>query len=458
MTTLAKEGLDAPVTDKQDLIAYLAAGARPRERWGVGVESEKLVVDAETGEAADFSRIERLLGRLETRLGWRGLREDGRLIALFGAASSVTLEPGGQLELSGELCPDLHCCAGDFTRHHQAVVAEAADLGLVFLGLGTQPFSSLDQIGWVPKERYRIMGPYMERTGALGQAMMKQSAGLQVNLDFSDEADWLLKVRTGLLLAPVLYALFANSPLLHGGPSGFLSTRGEIWARTDADRTGLLPEMFAQDAGYAAYVEYALDVPMYFIRRNNSYLSLTGRRLPFRTYLRQGWGGHRATLGDWDLHLSTIFTEVRLRPQIELRSADSLPPRHTLGVAALLKGLLYDPEALEQSWRLLNTELKPHLPQVFPDSWRLGLKAPLGRRSLGALCGDLLGLARAGLARRGAQNTCGCNETIYLDPIEELAVEQQTLAERLLARWQGARREKVRVLRAHCGFGSNLSE
>ncbi|KIH77669.1 glutamate--cysteine ligase [Geoalkalibacter ferrihydriticus] len=455
MTTLAKEGLDTPVSGTDALIAYLAASARPAERWGIGVESEKLVIDAQSGEAAEFARIEALLGRLEGRAGWLGIREEGRLIALHSATSSVTLEPGGQLELSGELCPDIHCCYGDFARHHEAVAAEAADLGLAFLGLGTQPFTPLENIGWVPKDRYRIMGPYMRRTGDLGQAMMKQSAGLQVNLDFSDEVDWIAKVRVGLLLAPVFYALFANSPLLAGRPSGFLSTRGEIWARTDPERTGLLPEIFQEDAGYASFVDYALDVPMYFIHRQGRYIALTAERLPFRRYLEKGWGEYRATLGDWDLHLSTIFTEVRLRPQIELRSADSLPPVYTLAVAALVKGLLYDAESLDASWRLLHAELYPHLSEVFPASWRVGLKAPVGRRSLGELCLDLLQLAREGLVRRRVANQRGWDETIYLDPIAELAAEGQTLAERLLARWQGSREQKVRILLDHCGFGMN---
>jgi glutamate--cysteine ligase len=293
-----------------------------------------------------------LLLRVEGQGGWRGIREEGRLIALQGPRSSITLEPGGQLELSGELCPHLHCCHGDLTRHLRAVTGEAAALGLAFLGLGVQPFTPLSEIAWVPKARYGIMGPYMLRTGDLGQAMMKQTAGLQVNVDFSDEADWLAKLRTSLLLAPVLYALFANSPLLEGRPSGFLSTRGEIWSRTDRARTGLLPALFAEGAGYAGYVDYALDVPMYFIRREGRYLDLTASPLPFRRYLREGWRGWRATLGDWDLHLSTIFTEVRLRPQIELRSADSLPPRHTLAVAALIKGLLYDQTSLDAAGAL----------------------------------------------------------------------------------------------------------
>jgi glutamate--cysteine ligase len=249
MTTMLKTNLDIPVTTTQDLIDYLARGAKPAERWGIGTEMEKLVVDAETGEAASYSRIEVLLQNLEQGGDWRAVREEGHLIALLGESSSITLEPGGQLELSGQFCPDLHCCHADFSRHIEQIVGQAQTLGLAFLGLGVQPFTPLERIEWLPKARYRVMGPYMLRTGDLGQAMMKQSAGLQVNLDYADEADCIDKLRLSIALAPLLYALFANSPVMAGRPTGFLTTRGEIWARTDPDRTGLLPQLFQPEAG-----------------------------------------------------------------------------------------------------------------------------------------------------------------------------------------------------------------
>lgn len=452
MTTLVKAGLDTPIDGVDDLIRYLADRARPRNQWGIGAESEKLVLDARSGEAASFARIEALLERLLVKGARAGIREDGRLIALVNNASSITLEPGGQLELSGELCGSIHCCYRDFVRHYQEVTTEAQALDLVFLGLGTQPFTPLDKIDWVPKERYRIMGPYMLRTGRLGQAMMKQTAGVQINVDFSDERDWLLKMRLSLLLSPILYALFANSPLRDGRPSGFLSTRGDIWANTDAQRTGLLPQLFSEDAGYADFVAYALEVPMYFIRRDGRFLDFTQRPVSFRRYLQQGWSGQRATLADWDLHLSTIFTEVRVRPQIELRSADSLPPRYTLAVAALVKGLLYDDEALDQSLHLLSRELQPRLDQVTRQSWRLGLRTPVGTRTLREISLELLAVARSGLKRQGICNAQGLDESIYLQSVQELAERGQTLAERLLEGWQGSRQNKLQWLIKHCGF------
>lgn len=455
MTTLVKNDLAEPVGSAQDLIDYLARGAKPEERWGVGTEMEKLVLDAETGEAAPYRRIEALLQRLEDMGGWRGIREEGNLIALLGERSSLTLEPGGQLELSGRLCPDIHCCHDDFSRHIAQIAGEARALGLCFLGLGAQPFTPLEQIAWVPKARYRVMGPYMLKTGDMGQRMMKQSASLQVNLDYADEADCIAKLRLALALSPLFYALFANSPLLDGKPTGFLSARGEIWSRTDPDRTGLLPQMFRPGAGYADYVEYALDVPMYFIARDGNFVDLTARRFPFRRYLAEGFEGQRATLADWDLHLSTLFPEARLRPQIEIRSADSLPPRMTLAVAALIKGLLYDDDAREEAWSLFRDQDEAALDALYRQSWRLGLKTPMGKRTLREVAIEILAIARRGLERQQKINRQGLDESIYLAGAEEIAASGTTLAERLLAQWQGSRANRVATLMRHGGFAEN---
>jgi glutamate--cysteine ligase len=452
MTTLVKSELDEPIASTRDLVDYLARRAKPAVRWGIGAESEKLVVDAETGEAAPFFRIEALLQSLEKSEAWKGIREDGRLIALIGESSSLTLEPGGQLELSGKLCADVHCCQRDLHRHIGQITREASLLGLTFLGLGAQPFTPLEKIDWVPKARYRVMAPYMERCGGKGQRMMKQSASLQVNLDFSDEADCMEKLRISLALAPLFYALFANSPLLEGRPTGYLSYRGPIWEDTDPDRTGLLPQMFRPDAGFATYVDYALDVPMYFIVRNGAFLNLTREHFTFRRFLAEGVEGHRATLSDWDLHLSTLFPEVRLRPQIEVRSADSLPPHLTLSVAALLKGLLYDPAAREETWSLFAGQSESDRQTLYRQSWKLGLKTPMEGRTLREVALDVLAIARRGLARQQRYNRRGEDETVFLEGIEEIADSGITLAGQLLNRWPESRAEQVARLKRHCGF------
>lgn len=452
MTTLVKPHLDSPVTSPQDLIDYLARGARTPETQGIGTEMEKLVLDAESGEAASYPRIETLFEKLEQTGNWRGIRENGHLIALIGESSSITLEPGGQLELSGQLCPDIHCCHADFFHHIEQILAQGEPLGLCFLGLGVQPFTPLAQIDWLPKARYQVMGPYMLRTGDMGQRMMKQTAGLQVNLDYADETDCIDKLRLGLSIAPVLYALFANSPIMEERPTGFLSTRGEIWSRTDPDRTGLMPALFREGAGFATYVEYALDVPMYFIVRDGRIKNFTRERITFRRYLAEGYQGFRPTLGDWDQHLSTLFPEVRLRPQIEFRPPDSLPPHLTLSVAALVKGLLYDDAARQEAWSLFKDQDDAARDALYRQSWRMGLRTPMEGRTLREVALDLLGISRGGLRRQQRMNRRGLDESIFLDGIEEIADSGITLAERVLARWQGSRAEKLAMLKEHCGF------
>ncbi len=451
MTTLIKPDMENHVHSPVELVNYLQSGARPPEQWGIGAEVEKLVVDAQTGEAAPFSRIEPLLHELAERAPWRPTREGEHVIALFGATSSITLEPGGQLELSGELCPDIHCSQANFGRHIQAIVEAATPRGLLFLGLGVQPFTPLERIDWLPKERYGVMGPYMLQTGDMGQRMMKQSAGLQVNLDYSDESDCMEKLRTAQALSPLLYALAANSPLMDGQPTGYLSTRGRIWAGTDPDRTGLLPFLHREEAGFADYVEYALDVPMYFVYRQGRLLNLTRNRLTFRRFMTEGFAGYWPTMGDWDLHLSTLFPEVRLRPQIEVRSADSLPPALTMGVAALLKGVLYDGDARRGVLELLAKGDHTERRRLYNQSWQLGLKTPCGAGTLREVALDVLELAREGLERQDCKRA-ERDESIYLDGLWEIAESGVTLAERLLSRWKGSREEKVAVLTEHCGF------
>lgn len=452
MLTPQKKQLDTPLTSHDQLYDFLVRGARPEADWGIGAEMEKLVLDAGTGEAADFERIEALLTALAATGDWQELRENSRLIGLKGEHSSITLEPGGQLELSGQLCDDLFCNCSDFSRHVIHAIKACDRLGLVMVGLGTQPFSRLQEIAWTPKARYGIMGPYMLKTGDMGQRMMKQSAGLQVNFDFSSEADCMRKLRLSQALAPLLYALFANSPLLDGEPSGYLSTRGEIWSRTDPDRTGLLPFLDNPQAGLVDYVEYALEVPMYFIVRDGQYLDLTRQRFSFRTFLESGYADHQATLADWDMHLSTLFTEVRLRPHIEVRCADSLPPHLVLTVAALLKGLMYDDQAFQKAWELCQPCSSTDIALACRQAWRMGLKAPWKDGTLQDLAGACLALARSGLDRQQIRLGRERSESCFLDGLDQLVAGGTTLAEQLLQNWHGDRRDKLRAVIEHCGF------
>ncbi len=273
------------------------------------------------------------------------------MIALEGRKATITLEPGGQLELSGEACESIHCAEEELAQHVNEIVEVADELGLAFLGLGMQPLSPLEDIEWVPKVRYGIMAPYMSKVGKLGHRMMKQTATVQANIDFESERDAMTKVRLAMGLSPILTAAFANSPISDGKLNGYLSYRQHVWTDTDRDRCGLLPFAFSRDAGFEDYADWALDVPMYFIRREGKLVELTG--LPFREFLKHGAAGHHATMADWQLHLTTLFPETRLKTYIEIRSVDSQPPERMLALPALVKGVFYDDDCMLGAWDLV---------------------------------------------------------------------------------------------------------
>ena len=302
------------IEKKHELEAYFHDAGKPRERWRVGTEYEKVGIYRDTGQAIPYfgkRGVDFILRELIERFGWEPEEQDGNIIALTRDKAQITLEPGGQIELSGEPCESIHCTYAEFDQHIRELLEVTEPLGIVFLGLGMQPVSRLEQIEWVPKQRYRIMAPYMLKVGKLGQRMMKQTATVQANIDYSDEKDAMAKFRTGMGLAPVLIAMFANSPICDGQLNGYRSFREHIWTDTDRNRSGLLKFAFAPEVSFAHYVEYALDVPMYFIVRNKNYIDMTA--VTFRQFLTSGYNGERATIEDWNDHLTTLFPETRIK-------------------------------------------------------------------------------------------------------------------------------------------------
>src|ERR1700687_3866810 len=289
-----------PLESRKDLIRYFEDGAKPPEKWRIGTEYEKVAVSATDGRALPFSGprgVEEILRRLTDRYGYEPDDEHGRIISLKGERAPITIEPGGQIELSGEQCETIHCAHHEFTQHAEQLVEIGRQIGAAVLGVGIQPVSRIDEIELLPKARYHIMYPYMARKGRLGQRMMKQTAGVQANLDYGDEADAMRKMRLSMGMVPLVYAMFANSPLCDGRLNGYQSYRGHIWNDTDPDRCGTLEFVFRDDAGFEDYVEYALDVPMYFIYRNHESQDLPRPPgLPFRQFLERGWHGERATV------------------------------------------------------------------------------------------------------------------------------------------------------------------
>lgn len=449
-----ESGPDAlPLERLDQLLEHFERGAKPRSAWHIGTEHEKVAVDRRTGRAVPFSGgrgVEAVLRQLAERFGWEPHEERGRVIALSRPGGDITLEPGGQLELSGRQCATLHEAAAELDEHVREITAVGDGLDIAFLGLGIQPISTVEEIEWVPKARYGIMGPYMLRVGRLGQRMMKQTATVQVNLDYESEADAMRKMRVAMGLGPVINAIFASSPISDGRPNGFLSYRGHIWTDTDPARCGMLPFLFEPRASFAAYVEWALDAPMYFVKRGGDYRDMTG--IPFRRFWRDGAAGLRATVGDFALHLSTLFPDVRLKTYIELRTTDGQPPEAALALPAIAKGVLYDDDCLFAAWDLVKDWSWEERLRLRDDVHRAALRAPLRRYQVQDVARELVAIAEEGLRRQACRDQRGQDERVYLEPARDVVQRGKTLAENLLERWEGEWDHDAARLVAHTAY------
>ena len=411
---------------------------KPRSAWRLGTEWEKLLVRRDSGAALPFSGpggIEVILRELAERFAWNPSEENGRCVALQRGGASITLEPGGQLEISGAPFSTLHETADELRTHAEELLAVCQSHGVGVLGLGIQPRSTLEEIEWVPKPRYGIMGPYMLTVGTLGQRMMKQTATVQANIDFADEADAMLKFRVAQGIAPLVNAMFANSCVVDGRLSGFKTFRGHIWTDTDSARCGFLRAAFDDDVGFADYVEWALDVPLYFILRKGRYRTdVTG--MPFRRFLADGCEGERATMDDWNLHLTTLFPEVRLKAFLEIRSADGQPLDRVLGLPALVKGIFYDADCLNAAWDMVKRLRYDDLSELSREVVRGALQARAGNVRVGEYAVELAAIADAGLRRLGQLDASQRDERQYLDPLREHVEHGRTLADLTAEAWR----------------------
>jgi glutamate--cysteine ligase len=403
MTDFRASGEAAPIESIDQLVEELHSSAKPRERWTIGTEYEKFAIDPRTGAAAAFTGsrgIETLLREMAERFGWEPQEESGRTIALRRGSASITLEPGGQVELSGEPYRTLHETREELATHVRELSAIGDELGMAFLGLGMQPVSALDEIEWVPKRRYAIMRDYMPRVGSLGQRMMKQTATVQANIDYADERDAMRKLRVGMAMAPIVNAIFANSCISENALNGQMSYRGHIWTDTDRARCGLLPLAFRPGASFRDYVSWALDVPLYFVLRHGDYRTeVTG--VPFRRFLDTGLDGEPARLDDWRLHLTTLFPEVRLKGYLELRSADSQPPARVLALPALVKGIFHEADCLDAADDLVKRWGFDECVALYRDVTRGGMAARMKGIPVAELARALHEIADEGLRRQG---------------------------------------------------------
>jgi len=435
---------DLPITGRQSLLASLAQGEKPLAHWRIGTEHEKFGFHLDTLRPPLFegeNGIEAVLTGLMP-FGWHPVTEHGHTIALLRDGASVSLEPAGQLELSGAALSDVHQTAIETRTHLHELAQVAKTLKLGFIGMGFQPKWSRADMPWMPKGRYQIMRNYMPKVGNLGLDMMTRTCTVQVNLDFSDEADMVKKFRVAMALQPVATALFADSPFSQGQPNGYLSYRSHIWTDTDPQRTGLLDFVFEPGFGYERYVDYLLDVPMYFVYRHGHYLDVAGQS--FRDFLQgrlPSLPGQLPTLRDWSDHMTTAFPEVRLKQYLEMRGADSGSPERICALSAFWVGLLYDASALDAAWDLVKGFSHNERHYLRDNVPKHAIKLPFQHGTVKDLARQALAISRHGLQRRALLNATGHDESGYLDVLQDIIDSGQTAAERKLAlfhgRWKG---------------------
>lgn len=428
----------APITSVDDCVAFLRSGETPREEWAIGTEHEKIGVLEDTFERIPYAGergIGRLLERIAERDGWKPVLEGENLIALEKGGASITLEPGGQMELSGAPLKAIRETCREFNHHVDLVNDLSTDMGLVWLALGVDPFHRVPEIPVMPKRRYEIMREYLPTRGDLGLDMMHASATVQANFDFADEADMANKMRTAMGCTPIVSALFANSSIAGGSDSGYAAKRVAIWRDTDPDRCGLLHFVFDPGFGYRDYVEWALDVPMFFVMVDGTYQPARGTT--FRTFIRDGFAGRRPTVDDWNLHLTTVFPEVRLKRIIEVRGADAVPRDFICALPAVWKGLFYDDAACAAAWSLVEGLSQEEREAAQVDVARRGLSAEIAGRSALDLARELVEISSEGLRAIAEPAGQDPDERSFLEPLREQLALGRSQGEILIDRWRG---------------------
>jgi glutamate--cysteine ligase len=445
-----------PITDRRQLVEHLEAGCKPPADWRIGTEHEKFAFRLDDLRPLPYEgecSISALLAGL-TRFGWQPVEEAGHVIALVdGKGCSVTLEPGGQVELSGKPLETIHQTCEEVQEHLRQVKEIDKEMGAGMIGLGFQPKWRREDIPWMPKGRYRIMRDYMPKRGRLGLDMMTRTCTVQVNLDFSSEADMVEKFRVGLALQPIATALFANSPFTEGRPNGFQSFRSHIWTDTDPDRCGDLPFVFAEGFGFEAYVDWVLGVPMYFVYRDGRYIDAAGQS--FRDFIAgrlPALPGEIPVMSDWADHLTTVFPEVRLKRFLEMRGADGGPWRRLCALPALWVGLLYDGESLAAAAALVADWTEAERAALRSGVPRQALATPFRSGTVQDIAREVVAIARAGLERRARRDGLGASEAHFLDALLAIAEEGRTPAMELLRRYEEDWGRSVDPLFRECAY------
>ena len=432
-----------PIERHEQLAEYLAEGCKPKDAWRIGTEHEKFGYCRDTLQPIPYEgprSVRAVLEGLRDKHGWAPIEEGGNLIGLTKDGANVSLEPGGQLELSGAPLETIHETCDEVNDHLRDVKDIADKVGVGFIGLGAAPEWSYEQMPMMPKGRYRLMRDYMDKVGTTGKVMMFRTCTVQVNLDFSTEADMVKKLRVALALQPVATALFANSPFFDGKPNGFKSWRSRVWRTLDDARTGMLPFVFDDGFGFEAYAEYALDVPMYFVYRDGVYHDALGQS--FRDFLKgelPALPGEKPTLSDWADHLTTIFPEARLKKFIEMRGADGGPWRRLCALPAFWVGLMYDQSSLDAAWDLVKDWDAPKREALRIAAADMALDARVDDISMHDLAREVVALSESGLKARARSGSGGMvpDETHFLGALKESVESGKVPADELLEHYYG---------------------
>jgi glutamate--cysteine ligase len=450
MSTREDGAPSAPIESRDDLIEWFAVGCKPKSAWRIGTEHEKIVFRTDDLKPVPYEGergIRAIMEELIRRYGWLPIYEGDNIIALKRPpgepAATVSLEPGGQFELSGAPLETLHEVGAETQSHLDQVRAVGDDLKIGFLGLGFSPKWTLDETPRMPKRRYAVMTRYMPKVGKGGLDMMYRTATIQVNLDFASEEDMVKKLRVSLALQPVATAIFAASPFKEGVPNGYLSLRSEVWRDTDQSRTGMLPFVFEGGMSFDRYVEYALDVPMYFIYRKGEYIDVAGAS--FRDFMagtlaqklqRPELASLKPTIDDWSDHITTIFPEVRLKRYLEMRGADGGRWRRICALPAFWVGLLYDQSSLDAAWDLVKGWSADERQALRNDVPRTALKSRFRRYALLDIAREVTAMSEAGLKARARLDGKGNDERIFLEPVQQIVASGRTIAEELLEAYE----------------------
>lgn len=447
---------DSRIESKEQLIDYIASGSKPKQDWTIGTEHEKFVYCVDTGQPVPYDgdrSIKAILEALKTEFDWEPMMEGDYIIGLKKDGQSVTLEPGGQLELSGAMVKTLHQTCSESTSHLRQAQAVSETLGINYIGMGFNPNTRREDVPLMPKGRYNIMRDYMPKKGSLGLDMMLRTCTIQVNLDYSSEADMVKKFRVSLALQPLATAIFAASPFTEGKPNGFQSYRSHIWTDTDPDRCGILPFVFEDGMGFEAYVDHVLNVPMYFVNRGSIYHDVSGKS--FKDFMNgklEGFEGEIPTIADWEDHMSTLFPEVRLKKFLEMRGADGGTWGKICALPALWVGLLYDDQALDEAYDMIKDwthEEHQHLRDHVP---RDALNVPFRNGTVQDLSKRMLDISAGGLERRAHFNNVGEDERVFLKSLYETANSGKTTAQLMLDRYHSDWNGDISQIFKDCSF------